>query len=255
MRLSDNEAIVSSSRFPNTYAGQTNQDELKLCREVVEAAIQAKPTLQDWSEEGRSNLKKFFALYANQAIALDEFIIEAYLYLFWESTLLPGISPPKGEIFFTKRGKVEYSDHTSPSLEHYKTAVDALVKQARVDLVAVETDLGVAYAIEMKKGTLDDRAIGQSLRYYRSITDAMFRLNRSVNLSAVRPVIFVEKVELVYWMGFPEYFRDLLEIYEFRKNPDSQLIEFHNPRKRLLSEMHELRRKPSYGGQALNEFR
>lgn len=87
---------------------------------------------------------------------------------------------------------------------------------------------------EVKLDTIDDRAIGQILRYYSLLRRAIDHYPHGCDLRRIVPILIVqESSQTKYWEAFPEHFREFLIICFYRIA--GQRVYLHDARKEMLS--------------------
>jgi hypothetical protein len=171
----------------------------------------------------------------NQA---PEAVLHAYIYLYWDSlvfdnaVITPSVSPGR-TLYFTSeslesrgRGLGEASD----------LFVQRLSCNARADLIGLDHKVHHILLVEIKRGGLDDRGLGQLLRYYDTCSRLLSTNDcRALNLSYVRPILIVESIDRQAWSAIPQYFRDVVDIFRYRFHAMDATLTLENVRKAMLS--------------------
>lgn len=88
--------------------------------------------------------------------------------------------------------------------------------------------------VEAKLESIDDRAVGQILRYYSLMRRIIDHHPHGCDLRRIVPVLVVqESFQTKCWEAFPEYFREFLIICFYRVT--GQHVYLHDARKEMLS--------------------
>jgi hypothetical protein len=167
-----------------------------------------------------------------------EAVLHAYIYLFWDSlcfddaVIVPSVVPGRTLYFTSESLEASGAGANEPS----DMFVKRLSRLARADLIGLDHKVHHILLVEIKRGSLDDRGLGQLLRYY----DACNRLLtthdcRALNLSYVRPILIVESIDKQAWLAIPQYFRDIVDIFRYRLRLPEAIMTLENVRKGMLS--------------------
>lgn len=234
------EALVSKEQFPQLYAlAPWGKDSLNLLRGLIETLVTLKGSGKASDSRIQMQLEKakpFLQLLLHQKDAVPEYCVHAFIYLYWNDIEYRNAAIlPAGNIYFSSAALSAVIEPSDP----YFRLIARLKDVTNVDLIAISEELQHIFLIEIKRGPLDDRAIGQVLRYFNEsnklLTD---RVVREFNLSYVRPVLVLGEVSRHFFEAFPLHFREFLDIYEYdteRDESDSLKVVLHNLRRRILS--------------------
>lgn len=239
--LSGDEYLVSRKRLPGAYTGSMNASEQNVCVSIIETLTREKRRVEGLPSNLKSEVRNFFSQICAEKTDIIERFIESYVYIFWQELNIGLITTGDIEIFLTNQGSIRHNEELDQKLIGVPSVINKFVADARVDLIGLEVDSGIIYSIEIKRGELDDRSIGQTLRYFRAQSDILYRLDRSVNINSIRPVLIVRRARAKYWLSFPDYFRELLIILEFNVDFRTREITFTDPKRRILSELYDIR--------------
>lgn len=93
------------------------------------------------------------------------------------------------------------------------------------DIIAISSEPSpILYVIEIKNEGIDDRALGQILRYYQVVRNICDRSVTRCNARRVTPVLVVPPTDgLSFWDSVPFHFREVVEIYFWRSNSDGSI--------------------------------
>lgn len=239
--LQDGEFVVSCSDLPAVYGRQHwTGSASNTLREVVNLIVSSKSEIlggrYDSKFEVSSQLRGFLELLLHQKEQVPEYCVHVFVYLFWDSVrYMNAVVPPVGEVFFTSNtldGRVD-RDH------RYYRLLQRLKAVTNVDLISICEDCQHIFLIEMKRSTLDDRAVGQVLRYFNDASKLLVdRVVRDYNLAYIRPVLVLSDATTQYMEAFPSHFREVLDVYQYTtdRKEDGQIeVALHHLRKRFLS--------------------
>jgi hypothetical protein len=210
-RLADGESLVSEHACPHLYRGEYS----KFDSDVVWNVFRTLCNLLGEDREAWSHqIQKFMALVLRNGQIHNEEFLHRYLFEFWsDDSAVIGCRPGLDERYF----KCQLSDSASRTAKTLVRSVLAL-RNAVPDMIAScgknWLDIGV---VEIKNERLDDRAVGQILRYYtlvRGIAD------REFHSSSVTPILIVPdgvpESDIHIWDAIPFYFKEVLKILFWR---------------------------------------
>jgi hypothetical protein len=112
------------------------------------------------------------------------------------------------------------------------------------DLIYYEKETHTIELIEVKNVDLDDRAISQIQRYYRKTNLVCETHQHNLRILHLKPTLIIRNKNigdskkgqtslLQYWLTFPTYFRELLQIYSFSYCQDNETLKLINLKPRL----------------------
>ncbi|ALO34579.1 hypothetical protein CMT41_07520 [Colwellia sp. MT41] len=125
----------------------------------------------------------------------DELFLQAYIFILWNQIKFhDSLINVKGDIFWISNNIDNIGEKS-----HYHELLKNICAVARVDLIAIDQKLGVLYLIEIKRNEVDDRCIGQIMRYYESSNEILYKLSRKLNINYIRPMVVCQKVSVNIW--------------------------------------------------------
>uniref|UniRef100_E1T3W6 Uncharacterized protein n=1 Tax=Burkholderia sp. (strain CCGE1003) TaxID=640512 RepID=E1T3W6_BURSG len=217
------EYIYCRRCLPSIYGGKLSTVDKKKSGELISSLLEEnkaiRETMRD-SQLARQRLQSFFALLlANGGESLEAFV-HAYMFLFWEHLAFLGAiaGHPRGQLFWMAK-----SPPTGTAYKEVGGTAGSVIERlsqegVQIDLAAVDPQAETLWLLEIKRDDLDDRAVGQMLRYFdRAVRCLPSREFRALDINHVRPVIVLESVDPRLWRSIPLHFRELLEIYAFGK--------------------------------------
>jgi hypothetical protein len=229
------EYLVSQLRVPSLYqtAGNLTKSDKSIIREIVKLLIFNSAELRDIFiaiPDIKIRVKRFFGNCFSHGDSSDESFIHAYVFLFWDdiSLVLKFNRPLPSRIMW---GSSEFG-YTSPDMNQAELAISSKMTSygVEIDLFASDIDTQTIALIEIKRGSIDDRAIGQILRYYQTVWQALNeREFRAMNISYVWPIILVQSITGRELQSLPVHFRGLLDVITYRIDLQG-MPEFHSLR-------------------------
>jgi hypothetical protein len=211
-QLAEDECLVSRAAFPALYASTWDASEDAYLKELSRG-IAVVLTRTDLAIQIRDEIQRFMALVIDSGEMYREEFVHRYVFEFWDTLWEhPEDALPLAERYFKGNPLGATSPFATGVLPRLRTP------DAEVDIVALG---GAArthslFAIEIKLGELDDRAIGQILRYYRVSRDACDRYYHGCDIREVVPMLVVKSASLAIWDAIPQYFREILRLYSYR---------------------------------------
>lgn len=234
------ETLVSRDQFPQLYAlTPWDRRSLDILRELVETILDLKSSDDVGTFNSRQHVrmaKPFMQLLLSQKDLVPEYCVHAFIYLYWDEVKYSGAPfPPEGKIYFNSAALNSAVQRNDP----YYRLLGRLKEVANVDLIAISEERQHIFLIEVKRGTLDDRAIGQVLRYFNESSKLLTdRIVREFNISYVRPILVLNEVPRAYFEAFPVHFREFLDIYQYETEKDASdglNVVLSNVRRRMLT--------------------
>lgn len=230
-------SLFCSDCDPARPTGLLRDAEKALCLEVLRVVRDnAKRILADG--DSATAVRRWMSRLVAKGEKAPEAALHAYIYLFWDSLVFEkAVVVPRvdsgGSLFFTS---ASLSDEDVSERGAGGRFVRRLCAKARADLVGLDQVQQQIFLVEIKRGSLDDRAVGQVLRYYDVCSRLLSTTEcRSLSLNYVRPFLIVGGVERDAWCSLPQYFRDLVEIFRYRVDPVGGQLILENTRMGLLS--------------------
>jgi len=234
--LNPSEYVVSKSEFPELYEGKIAKGEKDNISILVKEMVAHKAILLELDSSTLDKISLFFTMILNANYkGGDELFLQAYIFIFWNKVdFHDSILPIKGDVFWVSNNFANLNEKFK-----YSEILKEIQSVALVDLIAIDSELGVLYLIEIKRSEVDDRCIGQIMRYYESSNEVLYKLSRKYNINYIRPMVVCQKIRVNFWKGLPLCYRDIFDFYTYKKVGDfsnnPRVTGFHNSRKSLLS--------------------
>ncbi len=208
--LSSSEHLISRESFPSLFRGEIREQEAEFIWLIFD---RLDSVLRNLDEVGRNSVRQFMQdVLRNGKIHNEEFL-HRYLFEFWEDAWLTLNGSFK---FQEKFFKCKVNDAGS----RFSRNLIARIRNAGEnipDIIAISGDVDkTIFVIEIKNEPLDDRALGQILRYYQVVRHACDRDTRSGDVKRVVPVLVVPSGDVTFWDSVPFHFREVLEILYWR---------------------------------------
>ena len=227
--LQEGEHLVSRRAFPSLYAGSYDQGEADFVRYIHEVFPKLF-TIGDHELRGR--LRRFMQLVLRNGRVHNEDFLHRFLFEFWADVC--GSSGTQ----FTLGEKYFKGQNASGETAFTKNVVKRVYRGAEniPDIMAFSgASDRIVYIIEIKNEVLDDRALGQILRYYQVTRSICDRIATHWYVSKVVPVLVVPDGNRSFWDSLPFHFREVIEIVYWKSAADGS-VELHDG-KRALREM------------------
>lgn len=214
--------MLSEQEFPGLYNGEMSPKERKYIDLILES-VEAIVSSNKCSTDEREVLRQFMALVLRCATA-QERTLQTYLSIFWNE--IPGAEQIKlDESYREARANypaTPFACEVLPRIRSFGERADAYI-----DIVGLGgRNSRELFLIEVKRGELDDRAVGQILRYYHAARLVCDReQSAGIHIQRITPVLVVKRSKLEYWSALPVHFRELLYIfyYETGRNGEFRL--------------------------------
>jgi hypothetical protein len=210
--LSVEELLISRSSFPHLFRGEFAKDEADFIGHIFARIVGILPLVAD---EGRTAIRGFMQeVLRNGKIHSEEFL-HRYLFEFWDDTWMDA---GDGFSLCEKFYKCKLQDGVSAFAKSVVPRV-YLSGQNIPDIIGISGKASkCVYVIEIKNEPLDDRALGQILRYYQVVRTVCDKHWLHGSVKRVIPVLVVPEGSLSFWESVPFHFREVLEILYWRLN-------------------------------------
>jgi hypothetical protein len=204
------ECVVSRNQFPKLYLGEYSVDESRLIGNLI---CQIPELFLYGNEFIRDQIKRFMEIVIRNGQIHNEEFVHRYIHEFW------------GDIDRSNLHSIEFSEsyYKGQSWDLQSDFYDLFVRKVVAgndhlpDIIAYSSNNGgTAWLIEIKKDSIDDRALGQILRYYHRGRVIADRNRFGVGIKNVVPVIICHQGSLTFWDAIPFHFREILEILFYR---------------------------------------
>jgi len=132
---------------------------------------------------------------------------------------------------------IVYEDENSSSTQFRRLLIPRIKSsKANCDFIIYDRSSFKLFIVEVKYSGVDDRAVGQILRYYHTIGDLLLTVQHGLDIRYLIPVLLVGEINKnTDLKKFPPYFRDILEILKYEIEPNFEGISIKNQRKVLRS--------------------
>lgn len=213
--LQNDEVLVSERCCSHLYRGEYS----KYDSEVVWMAFQHLASIlrSDKRQEVESQVRRFMSLVLRNGQIHNEEFLHRYLFEFWnDTTAILGKRPTLQEKFFKCQLESDISKNGQDLLRRLRDLRDAIPDIIGLSGHAAED----IYVVEVKNEPIDDRAIGQMLRYYTVVRGLV---DRSMHSSTVTPILIAPTGEMQYWDTIPFHFREFLRIFFWRVEHDGRV--------------------------------
>ncbi len=223
--LSAGDYIVSKARFPRLYGGGKDVKEAAAIAEVL-SVLGELLFGADFKRDHGEDARRFLLRVNTNGYFRSERSLHLYVYHFWSHLWLPGEDPlVLQESYYEGR----YPLHPGATLFARKLMPAICSDGIRLDIVGLGGESGRdLYIVEMKDGELDDRAVGQILRYYSHVRSQCDRLFHDCDVRRIVPILVVSNVRLEFWRAIPTHFRELLQIFSYTAEAEADRLYFRD---------------------------
>ena len=215
--LNADECVVSRVHFPKLYLGEYSVDESRFIEQLIN---QIPELVLSGNEFIRCQIKNFMEIVIRNGQIHNEEFIHRYIHEFW------------GNIDKSNLQSITFSEsyYKGQSWDVESDFYDLFVRKVLAgndhlpDIIAYSSNNGgTAWLIEIKKDDIDDRAIGQILRYFQRGRVVADRNRFGIGIKNVVPVIICHKGSLTFWDAIPFHFREILEILFWRMDNSGRI--------------------------------
>lgn len=229
--LAPHEALVCETAFPGLYAGLAGPAEIRQIKEILRT-VPAAMAAADASPSMKDSVRAFMSRLVRCSDAFREDALHRYLFDFWaESYGEADQAVILGEKYFECDAGESETEFARTMLPYFRK------EEAWVDVLALNPQGRTLFLIEVKLEGLDDRAVGQLLRYYAVARRAIDRPGHHCDIRRVVPVVVLKTIELRTWDALPVHFRELLHIYLYTSDVDRVVL--RDGKRHILSQVRE----------------
>ena len=220
--LEPGDVVVSGRVAPHLYSLASPVQNGPLVEEAVDAVLEALASPKSVNGAMRSLMRKFLARNLGRAELAEnsrEKIVHKYLFHFWRDvwedsdctpiTLDEGCIPQDGR---TWEGESPF----------FRRLVPRFNAEAPVDILALSEP--TIYLVEVKYGGVDDRAIGQLLRYFETARFLCTVVDHLCDIRHVVPVLIARDCSEQFWVSLSPSFRELIRVYYYRVEEDRLVL-------------------------------
>jgi hypothetical protein len=239
--LLPDEVVVSRNVAPHIYgAARTRSDETGLVQAIATSlniigALGSRPRI----DEGvRAEIRRFWARVLSNADASSsarEDVIHAYLYHFWDDLW----EDTDCERLSLEERYIPKDEKTWDRDSNFCVRLAGKFR-ARADVDIVARSGTTVYLIEVKFEDVDDRAVGQLLRYFDQGRYLSTHTDHLCDLRRVIPVMVARVFPDQFWTALPTSFRELMRIYFWKIENDRVVLS--DARKQIRARMQGLKR-------------
>ena len=238
--LKEDEFIISKKSFPYLYIKKIDNSELNYIKIILSFIHKYNRKIANLEKVELKKVQEFYNLLiiSNQDKYITERVIHLYLFLFWENIICdkPIINNLKKDNFFYEGQKSDIdSKFQNNLLPHISN---------NCDLIYYEKETNTIELIEVKNVDLNDRAISQIQRYYRKTNAVCETYPHNLRILHLKPTLIIKHKNIInakkdktsllqYWLTFPTYFRELLQIYSFSYCKENKTLKLSNLKPKL----------------------
>lgn len=229
--LGGGEILLSQAAMPGLYSGKEEKREQRYVLELLDTLV-AVLNSPDTTIVERSTIRAFMEkVIAHGAMGREDYV-HRFIFEFWDSIW----SDDFDRISFDE--KYMWGHLGSTHSTEFSTSVLPLIRDDRSypDIIGRGGRGGRdIIVVDVKLSALDDRAVGQMIRYYGLARRTVDYHRHGCDLRRVVPVVIVaESKQTKYWEAVPEHFREFLVVCFYRAASDGRIL-LHDARKELLS--------------------
>jgi hypothetical protein len=207
------EFVVGRLAFPLLYGGGSNSRESDFLLEIFSHI----PALICLDDGIRNEIRDFMQIVLRNGSMHSEDFLHRYLYEFWADIDRPNASFAMQESFYKCQGD------SSNSVFMQEVVKRVHERGKNVPDILGRSNTGSVLIVEIKNEDLDDRALGQVLRYYQLVRNACDRYFVNLASCNVVPILIAPSCSLGFWNSIPFHFREVLEIYYWRISSEGKV--------------------------------
>jgi hypothetical protein len=213
VHLTPTEVLVSYRSIPELYESSTDVAQCVLLHQLIDASLNLAFTTAFRSEMCREQVRRFWVKVLGR-VSSDaksyERILHRYLYHFWDHVIERSEEPTLLlEESYIPQEKLTWS----PESNFCHRLMPRVQRDAPVDILG--RDGTTVLLIEIKYGEVDDRALGQILRYFETIRFHCNTADHLCDLRTVVPVIISTSFPPSHWVTLPSSLRELMRLYYY----------------------------------------
>jgi hypothetical protein len=215
--LAHDEQVISRKGFPFLYRGESNECEIRQIANILKLIPEL---LRSDNSTLKERVQGFMQLVLRNGNILNEDFLHRYLFEFWNELQHGNL----GQVELLEKYFKGTPDGTDSDFHKRFVAKVVSGNEHIPDIIGYSTNWGgTAYIIEIKKEMIDDRALGQILRYYHRARSAADRNFFGPPIYRVVPVLVSAKGDLSIWDAVPYYFKEIVEILYWRMDHAGRL--------------------------------
>ncbi|MDB4962517.1 MAG: hypothetical protein JWP01_2516 [Myxococcales bacterium] len=212
--LTDGENLLSHASCGSLYSAgaEVTLRDAEYLGHVLEGVRAALKT--EVSDPERREIGAFLATAFERGVLKKEEHLHLYLYAAWDEPDLWGDEEPirLGEKYL----ECDASESSSGFAQN--VVMEIRRRGSYFDIVGFSRPShGELVVVEVKIGDVDDRAVGQMLRYYNLARNLCDHQYHGCDIRRVRPVLIAKGCDMERWLSFPLMFRECMSLFFFRK--------------------------------------
>jgi hypothetical protein len=223
--LDEADFLISRTAFPKLYSGSADRSEadfIKYIHDVLPALFVRA------DRELRSALRAFMQVVLKNGRMHNEEFLHRFLFEFWTDLCDSSVPFVLDEKYFKGQrigDETEFSRNVVQRVYQHGEHIPDILGFSGGDEKCV-------YIVEIKNEKLDDRALGQILRYYQVVRRICDRLAKQWYVRRVVPLLVVPDGHRSFWQSMPFYFREVVEIVYWKAGAEGT-VELHDGKRRL----------------------
>lgn len=228
--LKGDEAVVCRQEFEWIYSTSSPVD--KASRDYLVSVLL--PALQNArssiGDRHRHDISLFLRRVIHRDGAVRERFLHLFLFMFWKEVRFADGRTLSFDVCFYEGEPVGNLDASLAQLERRLLPLLLDQKTARPDLIAYDSDTKSLFLIEVKPAELDDRGVGQLIRYFRHAASVVNVADHKVDVRVIKPVLICQQVTPATWTAFDPAIFELSSFFGYNIT-DSEL-ELHDLKRR-----------------------
>ncbi len=221
-KLAPDEALVSRAGLPALYDPSLDASTDTVLRSLIKHTVDFSYKKQFAADDALEQVRRFWARVLSRAgvdSAARESVLQAYLFFFWNRVRShSGDEPIAYDEGFIPQVRETWESDSNFCIR----LVSRAEKDAPVDILAREGT--TVYLIEVKYGDVDDRAIGQLLRYFERMRHLCNSVDHLCDLRSVVPVLVAKGFPPSNWSSLPTSMRELIRVYFYAVEDDFLML-------------------------------
>jgi hypothetical protein len=227
--LALDEILLSRDAVPSLYARTQHKGDQVYVLGLLEP-LKAILQQDDTAVAEREVIRQFMERVIGHGRIGREAYVHSFVFEFWSSLWdNESDSIPLAEKYMwgdARGAKTEFSENVLPLIRDDRSYPDIVARGGHAG-----RDILV---IDVKLDDLDDRAVGQVIRYYGLARRTIDNHRHGCDLRRVIPIVIVgESTQTKYWEAVPAHFREFLVVCFYRLEQGRVVL--HDARKELLS--------------------
>jgi len=235
-RLSNNEYLISSKSFPNLYQRKFDIKEGDYLKVILSFIHKYNRDIINLPLFELNKIQKFYnIILSSEEKYTNERLIHLYIFLFWQK-----LDWNKNIIKNHNKNNLFYEGQIFDKSDKFQKNLLPYISN-KCDLIYYEKAINTIKLIEIKNVDLDDRAISQIQRYYRKTNFVCETYLHNLQILHLKPILIIKHKNIIkdktyllqYWLTFPTYFRELLQIYSFSYCKENETLKLTNLKPKL----------------------